>query len=366
MIGIICFWDRLATPYLEKYERLLNSAAADYKIVFWKREFQGKPYIDYNNEREIIINYKCNKHGFKKYLSFYKWSNYVKQVLHKEKFEHIIVLSTTPAVFLFSALNKKYKNNYLFDIRDYTLENNILFSAIVTKLVKNSIITPISSKGFFRWLKPNDKIIINHNITVFKNDKVCISDLRNKEKINYAFVGNVRLDTQTKAMMINLKDSTYIDQHFYGRILSGCNIEEIIDQNCIKNAYLHGPFNTSDKTELYKEIDLINCVYANARTESEISLGDSTPIPNRLYDCLVFYKPMVVSKGTYLAELTEQYNLGITLNGFDENCEEQIKCYCKKFDEIEFKNNCDRLFDSIKEEELIFENKIKEIFVSWK
>ena len=37
MVGIICFWDRLATPYLAKYEKLLQSSGTDYEVVLWNR-----------------------------------------------------------------------------------------------------------------------------------------------------------------------------------------------------------------------------------------------------------------------------------------------------------------------------------------
>ena len=37
MIGIICFWDRPATPYLAKYEKLLSSMNLDYEVLFWNR-----------------------------------------------------------------------------------------------------------------------------------------------------------------------------------------------------------------------------------------------------------------------------------------------------------------------------------------
>ena len=52
------------------------------------------------------------------------------------------------------------------------------------------------------------------------------------------------------------------------------------------------------KPSIYTNIHLINAVYAN--TNNRLNYGDSTPLPNRIYDCVVFKRPIVASKNTYL------------------------------------------------------------------
>ena len=171
---------------------------------------------------------------------------------------------------------------------------------------------------------------------------------------------------KSKQLSFYLKNSKYIEQHFYGRIIPNCKIEEIKDEHSINNIYLHGVFDVSEKKDIFKNVDLINCVYANAEKEKDIPLGDSTPLPNRLYDSIIFYRPIIASKGTYLAELVEEYHLGCSINGFDTTAEEQIMKYVNNFALSEFVKGCNQLKDLVINEEINFLNVIKEIFFNWK
>ena len=363
--AIICFWDRYATPYLDKYESLLKQQGVEYEIIFWNRIHSTSKTRIIQDGNVIYIEKYCSK-GSAKLLSFIGWRRECLKILRQKKYDNLVVLSTVPAILLQDYIIRHYKGRYIFDIRDYTIESNRLFRKMVMKLIEHSSLTPISSKGFLRWLEPSSKIMINHNITVDGSVKFDAPDFSDSSKVKVSFVGNVRLDTQTKAMMLSLGRSDVIEQHFYGRILPTCDIEHIAYENRLTNVVLHGPFDKSEKIEIYQNTDLINTVYANALREDEIPLGDSTPLPNRLYDALVFYRPLVTSKGTYLAELVDQYRLGVNVNGFDVNVEQEIIDYTRSFDAADFKAGCDELRQLVLAEEAEFVRVIKEIFTSWK
>lgn len=365
MVGVICFWDRLATPYLGKYEKLLEKAQIPYKVVLWNRIGIGETERVTYSRNEIVVSNIYETGIVKKSLSFLRWKHVVTKIINKQKFDQLIILSTVPAVLLYNTLIHKYKNQYLFDIRDYTMEANTFFKRIVMSLVNNSMITGISSKGYMRWLDQSDKIMINHNITINQRGQTFQPPEHRKSKIRFSFVGNVRLDEQTEALMLLLNNHKRIEQHFYGRIIPHCNIEKVVQMNGIHNIELHGAFDVKDKPNFFQNIDLINCVYANAKEEDKIPLGDSTPLPNRLYDALIFRRPIVASKGTYLAELVYQYNLGCVVNGFDENAPSQIVEYFDTFDREEFAKGCEKLKAVVVEEEKRYVQKVQEIFKSW-
>lgn len=364
-IGIICFWDRYATPYLSKYERLLEQQGIDYEVIFWNRLPSSSNTTIVQKDNVVYIDKYCRE-GLAKSISFIGWRRECIKILRQKKYDNLIILSTVPAILLQDYIIRHYKGRYIFDIRDYTLESNRLFRKMVMKLIENSTLTPISSKGFLRWLEPSSKIMINHNITVDSSIMFDAPSFSDGNKVKVSFVGNVRLDTQTKAMMLSLGKSDVVEQHFYGRILPTCDIEHVTNENGLTNVVLHGSFDNSEKVAIYKNTDLINTVYANAVTEDEIPLGDSTPLPNRLYDALVFYRPLVTSKGTYLAELVDQYRLGVNVNGFDVNVEQEIIDYTRSFDAADFKAGCDELRQLVLAEEAEFVRVIKEIFTSWK
>lgn len=365
MIGIICFWDRYATPYLTKYENLLKKQGMNYEVIFWNRLTHPSKTTVTQEGKFVYINKFCRK-GKTKVFSFIGWRQEVLKVLKQKKYNTLILLSTVPAVLLEDYILFHYKGKYVFDIRDYTLEANLFFRKLVMMLVKNSCITPISSKGFLKWLEPSDKIMVNHNITIDTSSNSNVPTFDENQPLRFSFVGNVRLDSQTKAMLITLGKSKMIEQHYYGRVLDVCDIEQTIKDYQLTNVVLHGSFQREDKNEIYRNTDLINTVYANAEKEEEIPLGDSTPLPNRLYDALVFYRPLVTSKGTYLAELSEKYHLGININGFEKNIEQQILGFAKHFDVQRFKSGCDSLRKQVLAEEESFINTITMIINDWK
>lgn len=363
--GIICFWDRYATPYLSKYERLLEQQGVHYEVIFWNRLSTPRNTTVIKDENVICINKFCRK-GKLKLLSFFAWRKECLKILNQNRYDNLIILSTVPAILLWTYLLLHYKGRYIFDIRDYTMESNYIFRKLVMKLVRNSCLTPISSKGFLRWLEPSNKIIVNHNITVGNHTEFNPPEFSGDKSINLSFVGNVRLDTQTRAMLISLGNNDRIQQHYFGRVLPTCDIEQVIKDRKLTNVVIHGPFDCADKKVIYCNTDLINTVYVNSETEDSISLGDSTPLPNRLYDALMFYRPLVASKGTYLAELVDKYDLGININGFDKNIEQQILNYTNSFDKIKFQNGCDKLREEVMLEEDIFIKEITRIFNYWK
>lgn len=365
MVGVICFWDRLATPYLLKYEEMLQQAGVPYEVVFWNRDAEVEKPCFRQEGREVFFDYPCYR-GKKKIISFIGWSRQIKQYIKKKHYSHLILLSTVPAVLLSPIVTSSYKNRYIFDIRDYTLEKYSLFRRVVMKIVKHSCLTPISSKGFLKWLDESPKIIPNHNITISEENGFKAPVFSEDKPIKFSFVGNVRLDTQTAAMVITLGHSSRIEQHYYGRVLSVCNIDDIIKENDLTNVVLHGPFDVKEKESIYRETDLINTVYANAEKEEDIPMGDSTPLPNRLYDALIFYRPLVTSRGTYLAELSDEYHLGVNVNGFDQKLEDEIINYTKSFDRKAFMDGCDKLRTLVAEEENAFRTKVAQIFKTWK
>ena len=81
-------------------------------------------------------------------------------------------------------------------------------------------------------------------------------------------------------------------------------ITDRLEENIGKSHVLHfeGVYQNKEKPDIYKKIDLINAVYGNE------SLIVTTSLPNKLYDCIVFKRPIIVHSGTYLSEIVNEYN----------------------------------------------------------
>ncbi len=333
---------------------MLESANIDFDVIFWNRAGVSNTAQN-TNEKEITIT--CRNGRIGKLVDFLFWRLKILKLLKGAKYEYLIVLSTMPAVLLSGFILKKYKERYLFDIRDYTLEQNIIFSQIITMLVKHSDFTTISSAGFMQWLKPSPKIVPNHNITNYTDGFNKEIRLRRAGKVIFTFVGNIRLDRQTEAALLNLKNSTRYVSGFVGRILPSCNIKKFCQDNNITNVYFGNQFSNADKAAIYRDVDIINAIYANESVN--IRPADSTPLPNRVYDAALYQCPIVASSGTYLAELIQKYDLGFSVDGFDTDLERQFDAYIDSFDEERFRAGCRRFLDYVLEEEAVFRGRFE-------
>jgi glycosyltransferase involved in cell wall biosynthesis len=360
-IGIICFWDRHATPYLAKYEQVLRNNDIDFEVIFWNRSGKGAVA---KRENELDINLISPLGNFRKMLTFLIWRRKIIKILKDKKYDYLIVLSTYPAVLLSRYLFKQYKGKFIFDIRDYSLESFLPFKWVVMKLINSSSFSTISSKGFMRWLNPSEKIIINHNITYIDIGYNRVSFFQNKNKVNITFVGNVRLDTQTRFMLFNMRYSNKYSFGFVGRMLAECDLDEFCVKENITNVFKKGPFVENDKPEIYKHVDVINAVYANE--EVNLRLADSTPLPNRVYDAAIFKCPIVASRGTFLAELITEYNIGFAVNGFDTSIENEFNKYINEFNEETFVNGCNRFLADVMKEENYFRQSLINTVSIWK
>lgn len=337
-------------PYLKKYEELLKNANIDYDILFWDRD---KNYQIKNDGNEYIFGKKCSFGGNKisklsKILSYFIFRKNVKKLLKVNSYDKVIVFNTLPALFLIDILIIKYKNNYIFDYRDYTYEKLNMYKKAVNVIVKNSYITAISSKGFLDFFKNERKLIPNHNISNLELKESFIKLNHDLSKITIGFLGLVRYEDENRIIIDSLKNSNKYILKYIGKIYDGCNLQQYCEQENIVNVSFEGEFKNEDKGRLYNDIDIINAVYGNKTYEVR------TALPNKLYDCLLFKKPMIVSNNTYLAEVVEKYNLGIAVDLEKDNILEKLESYINGFDKKLFVENTEFLLKTVLEDERYF------------
>jgi glycosyltransferase involved in cell wall biosynthesis len=345
---IVAFHSRSMTPYSELYENVIKNNNDIYDIIFWDRFSNNKLERKGN---EFIIHKICSLGGnkFKKIVPMFYFRKTVNQIIKNGNYDRIIILNTLPAVLLSNVLISNYKGKYILDIRDYTYEKYKFYKKRVDNLVKNSFITTVSSFGFFRFLENNKKIYLNHNISNWNIFGFSDKELSEKPKIKIGFVGVVRYMKENMNLMRQMKNNEKYEFIYIGNTYPECNLEKTCKNENIENVTFKGEFNNKDKPEIYKEIDIINALYGNE------SLEVQTALPNKLYDAIIFKKPMIVSKGTYLAELVEKYKIGITVD-FKENFYEVIEKYIAEFHSHEFNKNANMLLYKV----ICDQRKIKE------
>lgn len=98
---------------------------------------------------------------------------------------------------------------------------------------------------------------------------------------------------------------------------------------------INGSYDSSELSTLYRSIDVIYAVYDAEQTNVRLA------IPNKLYESIIYKKPIIVAKGTFLAELVERYNIGIAVDSqdYDSFVKDMEALYLREFNfEIEIIN----------------------------
>lgn len=340
-VCIISYDEYINIPYIQKYEYYLKKHNISYDIILWDR----RDVIKDNVEGTYLFKSPVRKSKLSKIIPFLKWRKFVLQILESNVYDKLIILTTIPGILIYKKLLNQYEEKYIFDIRDYTYEYLKIYKKMVNKLVQKSSITFISSEGFKSWLQPNEKICITHNITNIDKNLHDINLLKNREVITIGFVGGIRYYDENKKLIENLQNRRDIQMVYAGKVHAGIKLKEYCVKNNVVNVTFEPEFTNDQKPEIYKNIDVINAVYGDN------NMVVKTALPNKLYDCILFKKPIMASENTYLAEIVKKYHLGFAIDIEKDDIYNKLYEFISKFNLQLFLEGCDELIQKVIQEE---------------
>lgn len=321
-------------PYLQYYINACMEQDIPFDLFLWNRDNSGGLK---HNQNVYTMNCVCPFGGskLKKILPMLKYRKALLQIIKKNKYTHLVLINTLAPVMISKYVLKYFKGRYILDIRDYTYERISCYKRIENQLIQNSYFTTISSRGFLEFIDSNPKIIVNHNISNI--DQAAENPtLGSTAFVRIGFVGSVRYPEVNIKLIEALKNKDFILK-YVGPEVAGCDLKGYCQKHHITNVMFRGNFKNQDKVAIYKEIDMINSLYGNS------SLEVTTAVPNRYYDALLFKKPIIASKGTFLGRLVEKNGLGLAIDLNDFSNDLKIKNYVKNFNVDEFVSSCNKL-----------------------
>ncbi len=337
---IIDSTDVSQAPYLQYYTDVLEREQVDYDILSWEKDQSGPTT---HEDRLIQIHKKMHLGGFKKLLEFFSVARAIKKEIKKGKYTHFIIINTIWAVLLIDVLSS-FKKRYILDVRDYKCEEKSGYRHLLKYIMEHAFANVVSSKGFIRFLPVKIGIVPAHNLTKGLAPKdLCTLD-KHKEKINIGFAGYVRYNEPNEYLIESLKTNPKFELHYYGTVSRYCDFYKKYKGENVP-VFMHGLFKNEDKERLHQEIDIINSLYGAD------DLTVITLVPNRLYDSLNYYIPMIVSAHTYLAEVVEEYGLGLVIDTERDDLQEKLNKYIETFDKAAFVEGCEKLAAVINEEQ---------------
>ena len=353
---LIGFFTRTYMPYMEKYEDILKELDYQYDVVFFDRDSTASQVAHKGNEYTYC--HKTTTSSLKKLLPVFRYISIVKRLIRKNKYDKLVVMTTMPAVLLQSILLGKYRERYIYDYRDTTYEHFGFFRKWVDKVIDGSYFTTMSSKGYLNVLSSNPKIVFNHNLSNISDRRTSADDLKEKKSITLGFVGYVRyLDVNSK-LIDSFKGSKRFNLLYVGTAFSDCDLQKYASSVNADNVEVRGKYDNSDKAKIYSEIDIINSMYSLNSSEVQYA------IPNRLYDAALFVKPLMTTKGTYLASIVEENGLGFSIDPFTDDIQEKAMEYINAFDSVKFQRACEVFLRAVFEDEHVLDKKIRDFFQS--
>src|SRR5699024_3439373 len=184
----------------------------------------------------------------------------------------------------------------------------------ITKEYKYQLIPNVPSVKITQGIESNNQNL-NTNLTI-------------------GFIGSVRYEKQLKMLIDIVRYQKDIHLMIAG---AGKSLEEIKRYASVsKNIIFTGAYDYKDIGDLYNQVDIVYGVYDTTKNNVKIAL------PNRLYESILFEKPLIASKKTELAKFVLENNIGYAVS--DSNSEElkNLITYINKNKESlkELKNNC--------------------------
>lgn len=348
-VCIITLGNTYLVPYLSSYTKHIDYP---YSLIYWDRE---GIYEEQETNTYYRLPYRFEtQNKFAKLKGYVQFRKFAKTILSENDYDVVIILQTLGALLLSDVLLRKYEQKYVVDIRDYTYEGYSLIYQLEKKLVKNSLLSVVSSKGYLSFLPKHDYVVA-HNIRELPKQKVIEikSRKRNREQLHIAFIGYVNYQEQQKKLIMALKDDSRFRLSFIGTRSE--ELEDFCRDNDVKNVHLIGKFDSNHMLDFYQDVDFINNLYGNHTPTLDYALS------NKLYLAAELSIPILVCPETYMSTVIEKFKIGTTVNLNDENIGDYLNEYYKKINWDIFDYNCNRFLDIAHAEQNFFEGKLQKI-----
>ncbi len=338
------------SPYLRYYTQILENSNIPYDIITWNRS-------GITEENCISFNQNENRKTIYSRLSgFFKYRNFVIEKTAEKKYDKVIVFSCQLGILLSSFLNKKYKNQYLIDIRDYS-KIIPFFKSRFKKLLLGANTICISSNGFKKWLPKEKKYTLSHNIDIsliekrlksLETDKVFFKS----DTIFVDTIGQIKDYHSDKKFVTQLmnNDSFYMNFIGFGPTLEP--LKKFSIENSVSNINFNGPYEKNEEESLLANTDFINILISDNKFNNGVT-------SNRLYLSALLNIPCIVNnQTTEQKKIIQKYKFGIIVDKYEELPNKLID-YKENFTKTDFVNGCNLFLNKVKEDYQQFQNKIQ-------
>ena len=326
-------------PYLDYYRNILDKVGCEYTIISWDRLGikDNKNGLVFRDKKE------CHNRGLVDYLSF---CFFVVRTLKQYDFNRVIVFGPQVGVFLSKYLQFKYKRKYIVDIRDY---NRLLKYLPIKRLLRSSFANVISSPKYRVWL-PESKYVVSHNCSSinFSDDA-----FEKPKKISISCIGALKDFDANIELFEVCGNSDWCELFFHGEGIINTTIVNYVKENKLVNVVLTGRYDKHEEEKLYKNSAFINMLMSDG-------LNNNTCLSNRLYNSVLFGRPLIAYSGSYLSDLIADYSLGVVI---ERGGLRGLKNVIEQFSWPDYQKGRIMFFSKVAEDESLFAEKVSDFVV---
>ncbi len=286
---IIGSFDLFLLPFAKKYTAYFEEAGIDYSFIYWNRKDEPAP----NDGHYIVYNCPMNTYRspvwkLKAYMGFRKFAL---QYINSGEYDRFVFL-TSQAMVLFANHTKRLAGKYIFDYRDETYERYGFYRRAITKCIRRSSATPISSPGFRRIFteEVQDKFVLCHNTKEYPAWDG--SHAAPSQPLRVNFWGMIRHVDYFKLVNRVLGNQLDFEVNYYGEGFTE-QLEEDIRTCGYENIHSHGKYAEADIRTFVDGTDLLLNCYPNDSIQMKA-------LTVKLYEGIHYRLPMVIQADSYM------------------------------------------------------------------
>lgn len=320
-------------PYAVPYINELLYAGFEVTAMVWVRDGQPDAKLDDRVRVLQFVRVLDDSEPLKRKLwAFVAFRRFLMKELRKE-YDFVIALDTQFAVLVCDVLLTKYKNRFIYDMRDMSYEHISWYRVCVRRIIDAACAVFISSDGYRKYLPENAKIHTTHNLQSqdLEYSGIRALESRVRKSLRVSFWGVVR-DIEINKMIIRaLGNDSRFELHYYGALSkSAHSLELFAKEQQYLNVFFHGRYDQKQRYEFARNTDIIHNMYSNPVGKCNPAMG------NKYYDGIVFRIPQICTTGGYMGERVSQKNVGIVLPVDNKLADSLYEYYSSiKWDEFE-------------------------------
>lgn len=319
----VCFLlTHVPNPRINKRIEVFKNSAET--IVICTRRASQNIWEPSQNVEHVIfdIDLPSAKHIIKRYIVS---RDFQKKAL--ERLEEIcpntIYAEGLDSLIIAGRYKKHHSVRIIFEVADLRENYIVKPKRLVERIIRDRLLKKekkefksvdylvVTSPKFYemhyRELIPEDKMLFIPNAP----DPRAFEKYKKKENgvFTIGFIGGIRYIRQMK-MLVDAADEAGCNVLFAGAGGTTAEYEEI-KKYCEghNNISITGKYNyDAEIARLYASVDCVYSVYDADNPNVRIAL------PNKLYESIICELPIIVAKNTYLAELVEEWGVGISIS----------------------------------------------------